>query len=74
MPNVAPLPGDFFVRPTPAGAAVFVVGRDRHHPQVTYGTQEEALNHARRAASRFNVDVWSTTDGATFASVVRYRP
>jgi len=74
MVSVAPLPGDFFVRPTPAGAGVFVVGRDRHHPQVTYDTHDEALAHAKRAASRFNVDVWSTADGATFDSVVRYRP
>lgn len=74
MVSVVPLPGDFFVRPTPAGAGVFVVGRDRYHPQVTYDTHDEALAHAKRAASRFNVDVWSTKDGATFASVVRYRP
>jgi len=74
MVSIAPLPGDLFVRPTPDGSGVFVIGRDRHHPQVTYDTSDEALEHAKRTASRFNVDVWSTNDGTNFTSIVRYRP
>ena len=74
MASITPRPGDLFVRPTPDGSGVFVVGRDRHHPQVTYDTPDEAIDHATRAASRFSVDVWSTIDGATFTSVARYRP
>jgi hypothetical protein len=53
-----PSPGALFVRPTPDGSGVFVVGRDRPHPQVTYDTSDEALDHATRTASRFNVDLW----------------
>jgi hypothetical protein len=74
MGGAAPIPGDVFVRPTPDGAGVFVVGRDRDHPQVTYGSYNEALVHAKRAGARFSVDVWSTKDGAAFASIARYRP
>ena len=65
--------GDLFIHLTVHSANVFLIGRDRHHPQVTYRTYLEALHYAKRAAARFDVDVWITKDGATFQRVVEYR-
>ena len=74
MPNESPQPGDLYVKRTTNASVVFLIGPERHYAQVTYGVHDEALDHARRAGSRFSVDVWMTLDGATFEPLARYRP
>jgi len=74
MPNESPQTGDLYVKRAPDTSVVFVIGAERHYAQVTYGAYNEALDHARRAGSRFSVDVWMTLDGVTFESIARYRP
>jgi hypothetical protein len=74
MLNESPKPGDLYVKRSTDTSVVFLIGPERHYAQVTYGAYDEAIDHARRAGSRFNVDVWMTLDGVTFESIARYRP
>jgi hypothetical protein len=65
MLDESPKPGDLYVKRSADTSVVFLIGPERHYAQVTYGAYDEALDHARRAGSRFSVDVWMTLDGVT---------
>ena len=68
-----PQSGDLFVRLMKDSVSVFLIGRDRQHPQESCPTYDEALRRAMLSAEKTQVDVWYTSDGVKFEFLANYR-